>query len=318
MKKWKCKVCAFIHTGNEPPAECPVCGAAKDQFELLEESPGESKSKKELRWRCTVCGYIHEGDTPPDECPICGASADKFEKVEADEEGQEKFGVYGPNGQKLWQCTVCLYIHEGDEPPMFCPRCWAPQDMMLDMSAPRPIPDPNKPNTTDKTEADVLVVGTGAAAFSAAITAANEGNSVIMLEKSGIIGGTTRRSGGGFWIPMNRHQKAKGIKDSKEDAIRYMCRQSYPQLYNEDLEHYGLPENDYKRIESFCENASKAVEFLEGLGVFESIEEISWLGKNPVDYQSNLPENKGIRGRILFPKKRPRWNRIWCCFNRKV
>ena len=26
MKKWKC-VCGYIHDGDEPPAQCPKCGA---------------------------------------------------------------------------------------------------------------------------------------------------------------------------------------------------------------------------------------------------------------------------------------------------
>ncbi len=32
MKKWKCKVCGYIHVGEEPPAKCPVCGAPKSAF----------------------------------------------------------------------------------------------------------------------------------------------------------------------------------------------------------------------------------------------------------------------------------------------
>lgn len=61
MKKWRCKVCNFVHTGNEPPEECPVCKAEKSQFILMEESSTSNQSQKSARWRCTVCGYIHEG-----------------------------------------------------------------------------------------------------------------------------------------------------------------------------------------------------------------------------------------------------------------
>ncbi|BBO83027.1 hypothetical protein DSCO28_35930 [Desulfosarcina ovata subsp. sediminis] len=32
MKKWKCTVCGYIHTGDEPPDKCPVCGAPKSRF----------------------------------------------------------------------------------------------------------------------------------------------------------------------------------------------------------------------------------------------------------------------------------------------
>ncbi len=32
MKKWKCRVCGYIHAGNEPPAKCPVCNADASEF----------------------------------------------------------------------------------------------------------------------------------------------------------------------------------------------------------------------------------------------------------------------------------------------
>ncbi len=32
MKKWKCSVCGYIHEGDEPPDQCPVCGAPKEMF----------------------------------------------------------------------------------------------------------------------------------------------------------------------------------------------------------------------------------------------------------------------------------------------
>jgi rubredoxin/uncharacterized membrane protein len=40
MKRWECSVCGYIHEGEEPPDECPVCGADKSQFVLLEEVEG--------------------------------------------------------------------------------------------------------------------------------------------------------------------------------------------------------------------------------------------------------------------------------------
>lgn len=33
MKQWKCKVCGFIHTGDNVPEKCPQCGAGSDKFE---------------------------------------------------------------------------------------------------------------------------------------------------------------------------------------------------------------------------------------------------------------------------------------------
>ena len=37
MKKWQCSVCKYIHTGDDPPEKCPVCGVSADKFVLLEE-----------------------------------------------------------------------------------------------------------------------------------------------------------------------------------------------------------------------------------------------------------------------------------------
>jgi len=151
-------------------------------------------------------------------------------------------------------------------------------------------------------EADILVVGTGAAGFSAAITATSRGDHVMMLEKGDDYGGTTQHSGGGFWIPNNRFQREKGIEDAKNDAVSYMARLSYPQLYNPADPTLGLPQNHYDLISTFYDEAAGAVEFLEEIGALQTIQDVNWTGQPQVDYQEQLPENKLIRGRTLFPR----------------
>lgn len=73
-------------------------------------------------------------------------------------------------------------------------------------------------------EVDVVVVGTGGAAFVSAILAADQGAKVLMLEKTHQIGGTTAFSGGIPWIPMNRYMKDAGIEDTREAAIKFIKR----------------------------------------------------------------------------------------------
>ena len=74
--------------------------------------------------------------------------------------------------------------------------------------------------TTDR-EVDVLVVGSGAAGLTAAAVAASQGLEVLLLEKARLFGGTTAVSGGGLWIPMNRHMSEVGLDDSREEALEY-------------------------------------------------------------------------------------------------
>lgn len=82
VKAWICPMCGYIHYGDKPPDECPVCGAEGELFEPYFETVPAQAAVAPLQWRCRECGYIHDGSQPPDECPMCGAPASSFELVE--------------------------------------------------------------------------------------------------------------------------------------------------------------------------------------------------------------------------------------------
>ena len=72
-------------------------------------------------------------------------------------------------------------------------------------------------------EADVVILGSGGAAMTAAIAAHDFGaEDVVILEKSGMVGGTTAMSGGMLWIPNNHHQREAGIEESEDDIVAYL------------------------------------------------------------------------------------------------
>ncbi|MGE5472747.1 MAG: rubredoxin-like domain-containing protein [Ignavibacteriales bacterium] len=33
----------------------------------------------------------------------------------------------------LWRCSVCSFVHEGDQAPDFCPKCGAPKDKFVEI-----------------------------------------------------------------------------------------------------------------------------------------------------------------------------------------
>lgn len=70
--------------------------------------------------------------------------------------------------------------------------------------------------------ADLLVVGSGAGAMAAAIVAAREGMTALVLEKSAFYGGSSARSGGGLWVPNHPLMAAAGVHDSIEAARAYL------------------------------------------------------------------------------------------------
>jgi 3-oxosteroid 1-dehydrogenase len=71
-------------------------------------------------------------------------------------------------------------------------------------------------------EHDVIVVGSGAAGMVAALTAAHQGLSTVVVEKAPHYGGSTARSGGGVWIPNNEILRRDGVADTAEAARTYL------------------------------------------------------------------------------------------------
>jgi 3-oxosteroid 1-dehydrogenase len=71
-------------------------------------------------------------------------------------------------------------------------------------------------------ETDVLVAGSGAAALTAAVTAAAGGARTLVVEKSELYGGTSATSGGVIWIPATAQALAAGHPDSPEEAFQYI------------------------------------------------------------------------------------------------
>lgn len=72
------------------------------------------------------------------------------------------------------------------------------------------------------TTVDLLVVGSGTG-MAAALTAHEAGLSVLIVEKSSFVGGSTARSGGALWLPASRVMQEGGANDSAPRARTYLA-----------------------------------------------------------------------------------------------
>ncbi len=75
----------------------------------------------------------------------------------------------------------------------------------------------------DGLEFDFVVCGGGGAGMTAALAAARQGLSTVVIEKTDWFGGSTARSGGGVWIPGNSVLRRAGVKDTPEQASTYLA-----------------------------------------------------------------------------------------------
>lgn len=131
---------------------------------------------------------------------------------------------------------------------------------------------------------DVVVLGSGAAGFTAALTAAAEGASVALLEKGHGFGGTTAMSGAVVWVPANPIAARHGISDTPEDALAYL----------ESLSH-GLI--DPALAETLISTGPEMLEYLEA----HSPLRMRLVERFP-DYHPEHPGGKPGGGRSLEPE----------------
>ena len=154
-------------------------------------------------------------------------------------------------------------------------------------------------------ETDIVCVGSGSAGLTAAVISASLGNRVLVLEKGPITGGTTRKSGGVFWIPNHHWLRAQGIDDRKSDCMRYVCRMAYAERYRPDSPTLGLDPPAYALLEALYDSGYRMVDRLRELGALQIAPFQMWQMRRPEpDYQDHLPEDKVPRGRSLGVKKR--------------
>lgn len=126
---------------------------------------------------------------------------------------------------------------------------------------------------------DVLVVGSGAAGLAAAITAAQGGRRVLLLEREHLLGGTSALSGG--WVYAPGHGRGPHpVDDSRAEIVAYL-RALAGDAYRAD------------RVDAFLDAAPAMVDFFES----RTRVRFAYPGQAP-DYRMELPGAK-VGGRAI-------------------
>lgn len=103
-------------------------------------------------------------------------------------------------------------------------------------------------------EADLVIVGLGAAGASAAIEGRAKGLDVLVVERASGGGGSTAASGGYIYIGGGTDaQKANGFEDTVENMIAYLTCE--------------MPDPPHDKIRAYCEESVSHYEWLKAQGV---------------------------------------------------
>jgi 3-oxosteroid 1-dehydrogenase len=131
-------------------------------------------------------------------------------------------------------------------------------------------------------DVDVVVLGSGGAGLTAALTATTNGASVEVYEKAATVGGTTAVSGGIVWIPA--HRRSPDGELTVEDAMSYLRAQSL-----------GFMDDDL--VETFVRTGPAMLDYVEAHSDlrFEIAEGFP-------DYKPELPGGRPSGGRSLNAK----------------
>jgi 3-oxosteroid 1-dehydrogenase len=132
-------------------------------------------------------------------------------------------------------------------------------------------------------EKDVVILGSGAAGLTAALAAARAGADVALYEKAAVLGGSSAISGGVPWVPLNHHQDAAGVVDSREDALTYLGSLSLGRM-------------DPALAEAFVDHGRETIQWLEDITEVR----FTLLPRYP-DYHPENPGGKPEGGRSLDP-----------------
>jgi fumarate reductase flavoprotein subunit len=207
---WACASAPKEKAAAEKPAQAEKA-AAKDTF------LAGVHIKKQVN--CEGChgkagNVVDDNEQPVNmNCITCHGALDEVAK--------KATGPINPHKSHLGEinCTACHRGHEASKP--YCLNCHDfPMKISSSEGPAQPAVAPKTAESKIVDQADVVVIGAGAAGMTAAITAHDAGARVIVIEKMPITGGNSMLSAGGMNAAETKFQKEKNIQDSVDLMIK--------------------------------------------------------------------------------------------------
>ena len=168
-------------------------------------------------------------------------------------------------------------------------------------------------------ETDIVVIGGGGAGLAAAVAAAQEGAEVVLVEKTGALGGNTVRAGGPYNAVDPERQKAVDPADpTSMQAIRRLA-EAEPQndrhaelqeellndiaAYEETDQSFLFDRQALHKLQTYDGGDYKGdLEFIEKL-VDESLDTSEWMADNGVEWTDDISTvSGGLWPRAHIPK----------------
>ncbi|MGI2039293.1 flavocytochrome c [Shewanella frigidimarina] len=131
---------------------------------------------------------------------------------------------------------------------------------------------------------DVVVVGSGGAGFSAAISATDSGAKVILIEKEPVIGGNAKLAAGGMNAAWTDQQKAKKITDS-------------PELMFEDTMKGGQNINDPALVKVLSSHSKDSVDWMTAMGA--DLTDVGMMGGASVNRAHRPTGGAGVGAHVV-------------------
>ena len=225
-----------------------------------------------------------------EQCVSCHGTMEEVAK----ETEHEHYNAHASHFPGEIACTSCHSAHE--KSMVYCDSChsfdfdmpytkkWERHEPSIDELLKDKSDRQAALSAAPRDTTDVVVIGSGGAGFSAAVSAHDNGAKVILVEKEPVIGGNAKLAAGGMNAAWTDQQKAKGIEDSVESMVK-------------DTMKGGRNLNDPALVDVLASHSKGSVDWLTAMGA--DLTDIGRMGGASVNRSHRPTGGAGVGAHVI-------------------